>query len=295
VNAELKQAYAHCRAVARRAARNFYYAFLALPRRKRDALSAVYAFMRRADDISDDPALSVAERRRQLEAWRAETRRALAGEGASDPVLLALGDAQRAFHIPPALFDQLLDGTAMDLEQGTAAGEHPAVLYRDFEELSHYCYHVASVVGLVCIRVFGYSDPRAEQLAERVGIAFQLTNIIRDVREDAALGRVYLPAEDLARFGRSAAELRNGAAAAAFRPVLALEAERAREHYAAADELLPLIEADSRPALWVLVEIYRRLLERMAERDFDVFQERVGLSSAEKLSVLGRGMLRRLA
>lgn len=293
---ELRRAYAVCRTITRKAARNFYYGFLVLPRPKRAALCAVYAFMRRADDISDDPALSTAARRQALAAWQAEMRAALAFEPATNPVLLALADAQRRFRIPPELLDQLIQGTAMDLEAaGAQEGGAPAVLYRSFDDLSRYCYHVASVVGLVCIRIFGYTDPRAERLAERVGIAFQLTNIIRDVKEDAALGRVYLPEEDLARFGRSAAELRNGADPAAFRPLLELQAERAREFYRAADELLPLIEEDSRPALWVLVEIYRRLLERMAARGYNVFGEKVCLSPAEKLGVLGRGFLQRLA
>jgi phytoene synthase len=154
---------------------------------------------------------------------------------------------------------------------------------------------VASVVGLVCIRIFGYRDPKAEKLAEETGVAFQLTNIIRDVKEDAQMGRVYLPREDLARFDLEPRSLANGAGPASFRKVLEFETERARKYYASAAELMPLIDEESQPALWTLVEIYRRLLEKIAARNYDVFSERVHLSTAEKLSVLGKGFLRRLA
>jgi phytoene synthase len=153
---------------------------------------------------------------------------------------------------------------------------------------------VASVVGLVCIHIFGYRDPAAEALAEQCGLAFQLTNIIRDVKEDAAMGRVYLPEEDLAKFGLSAADLLSAPDAARFRPLLALEAERAREFYQAGEQLSAYISEDSRPALWVLVTIYRKLLEKIAERQYDVFSGKVSLTVSEKLRVLGRGFLQRL-
>jgi phytoene synthase len=222
------------------------------------------------------------------------------GHRTDDPVLFALSDAQSRFRIPVELLDKLIEGTAMDLETPPAPEGGPLTArYATFDDLYRYCYHVASVVGLVTIRVFGYRDPAAEPLAERCGIAFQLTNILRDVKEDASMGRVYLPSEDLARFGRTAAELdlralANGFDAARFRPVLELQAERAREFYRAADELIPLIDDDSQPALWVLVEIYRRLLGKIATRGYDVFREKVRLSAAEKLGVLGRGLLRRV-
>jgi phytoene synthase len=287
---ELAAAYSVCRAIARRAARNFYYAFLVLPRAKRDALSAVYAFMRHCDDISDEPECSVAERRQRLSAWVEGLHRAAEGEHTDDAVLLALGDTVRRFSIPIGLLDELARGTAMDLqEQGRP------IRYATFDDLYVYCYYVAAVVGLVTIRVFGYSDGAAEALAEKCGIAFQLTNIIRDVKEDAAIGRVYLPEEDLAQYGCTAATLRNGYDPARLRPVLEHEAARAREFYRAADELLPLIEEDSQPALWVLVTIYRRLLEKIARRGYDVFHGRVRVSTAEKLAILGRGFWRRLA
>jgi len=168
------------------------------------------------------------------------------------------------------------------------------VQYKTFEDLRLYCYRVASVVGLVCIHVFGYRDPAAEPLAERCGLAFQLTNIIRDVKEDAAMGRIYLPEEDLAKFGLSAAELLTTPDPTRFRPVLALEADRAREFYASGEALIPYVAEDSQPALWVLVTIYRRLLERIAEKQYDVFTAKTSLSRWEKLRILGKGFLKRV-
>jgi phytoene synthase len=302
VNTQLVSAYAVCRGITRGAAKNFYYAFLALPREKRDALCAVYAFMRHADDISDHPSLQLEERHTRLAGWRDHMHFAVEGHRTDDPVLFALSNAQSRFRIPVELLDKLVEGTAMDLEAPSSPAAGASELrarYATFDDLYRYCYHVASVVGLVTIRVFGYRDPAAEPLAEKCGIAFQLTNILRDVKEDAALGRVYLPAEDLARFGRSADELSpralaNGFDPARFRPVLELQAERAREFYRSADELLPLIDEDSQPALWVLVEIYRRLLGKIAARGYDVFGEKIRLAGPEKLGVLGRGLLRRV-
>lgn len=294
MNSQLAAAYGVCRHITRSAARNFYYAFLVLPRDRRNALSAVYAFMRHCDDLSDAPGLSPQERREKLEGWRQALHRVLAGEPTDDPVLLAVADAQKRFKVPLEWFDQLVAGTAMDLD-----GSGAACRYATFADLERYCYHVASVVGLISIRIFGYRDPAAEPLAERCGLAFQLTNIIRDVREDAAMGRVYLPEEDLARFGRSATELmpaglKNGFEAGGFRPVLEFEAQRAREFYRAADELIPLVEEECRPALWVLVEIYRRLLEKIANRQFDVFGPKIQLTVSEKLGIVAKGFWRRL-
>ena len=168
------------------------------------------------------------------------------------------------------------------------------VQYQTFDDLKLYCYRVASVVGLVCIHIFGYRDPAAESLAEQCGLAFQLTNIIRDVKEDAAMGRVYLPEEDLAKFGLSAADLLSTPETARLRPLLALEADRAREFYQAGDRLIPYISEDSQPALWVLVNIYRKLLEKIADRQYDVFSGKVTLTVPEKLRVLGKGFLQRL-
>jgi 15-cis-phytoene synthase len=296
---QLAVAYSVCRSITRSAAKNFYYAFIVLPRPKRQALCAVYAFMRRCDDIADDPALPAHERRHKLASWLDAAHRALAGHVTDEPVLLALTDAQRRYNIPVELLDQLAFGTEMDVEGEDLllceTAEPGVIRYRTFEDLRVYCHRVASVVGLVCIRIFGYRDPAAEPLAEKCGLAFQLTNIIRDVKEDAAMGRIYLPEEDLAQFGISPAELSAAVDPARFRPLLAMEADRARQYYRAGDDLIPLIDEDSQPALWVLITIYRRLLEEIAHANYDVFSGKITLTVREKLTVLAKGFMKRMA
>jgi 15-cis-phytoene synthase len=298
---QLAVAYSVCKGIARTNAKNFYYGFLVLPKRKREAISAVYAFMRRCDDITDDPSLPLADRRLKLAVWIDSFHRAASGNGTDDPVLLALADTQRRFNIPVELLDHLAYGTEMDLQEQMETGKTPSfdsnainVHYRKFDDLYLYCYRVASVVGLVCIRIFGYKDARAEALAERVGIAFQLTNIIRDVKEDAAMGRVYLPGEDLAKFGLLPIDLRSGGNMTRFRPLLEMEAERARKFYLAAEDLLPLIDEDSQPALWTMVAVYRALLEKIAGENYAVFGPKIRLTTFEKLAILSKGFLRRL-
>jgi 15-cis-phytoene synthase len=293
---QLDVAYSVCRSIARAAAKNFYYGFAVLPRRKRNALSAVYAFMRRCDDIADDNTQSLDDRYNKLAEWLNKLHRSLAAQPTDDPVLLALTDAQRKYQIPIGLLDELAYGTAADLDPNRSESTIAAPLvarYRTFEELRQYCYGVASVVGLVCIKIFGYHDPAAEPLAERCGLAFQLTNIIRDVKEDIGMGRVYFPQEDLAEFDLSAGDLA-GSDISRIRPLLALEADRARDCYRAGEELIPLVNEDSQPALWVLITIYRRLLEKIAANGYDVFSERIRLTVPEKLTVFGKGMLKRL-
>lgn len=291
---QLRTAYGVCRHITRSAAKNFYYGFLVLPSRKRNALSAVYAFMRHADDISDDPALPASERRRRLEEYLAAYHSVAAGAPTDDPVFMALRDSQERYKIPLELLDKLVAGTCMDLPYGEDPQQGTAIVYPTFADLYEYCYHVASVVGLICIRIFGYRDPAAEPLAEHVGVAFQLTNILRDIKEDASLGRVYIPREDLDRFGVSVEELASGSNREKLLPLLEMQANRAREFYAAADQLIPLVDEVSQPALWVLVEIYRKLLDKIASRQFDVFRGRVRLTTLEKLKVLYHGMVRRL-
>ena len=294
---QLHMAYSVCRGITRERAKNFYYGFLVLPKLKRQALCAVYAFMRRCDDIADDPAVSTRDRRQKLDAWVDAFHAAQAGLPTDDAILLALTDAQRRFHIPLGLLDGLAFGTAMDVEDETAQPDASGlkIHYRSFQDLERYCYQVASVVGLVCIRIFGYSDPAAEPLAERLGLAFQLTNIIRDVKEDASLRRIYLPEEDLEQCGITAAELTSSPTPERIRPLLELQAQRAFENYRAADELLPLIAEDSQPALWVLVTIYRSLLEKIVRLNYDVFTQRVSLTTREKLTILSKGFLKRIA
>jgi phytoene synthase len=296
---QLNHAYAVCRGVARRSAKNFYYGFLVLPSEKRNAVCAVYAFMRHADDIADDPAMDVGLKRQKLDEWLEAAKQVFSGRPTDDPVLMALGDAQRKFKIPQDLFEKLVYGTGMDLDIPPASPDLPAVLCNTFDDLKQYCYYVASVVGLVCIHIFGYQDKKAEFLAEDCGLAFQLTNIIRDIKEDAGMGRIYLPEEDLSRSNLSAENfsriaMGDPAKAQQVRPALEYEADRARRYYESGKWLMELIDEDSRAALWVLVEIYSRLLNKIAVRNYDVFSERVSLSTWEKLTVLARGFVMRV-
>jgi phytoene synthase len=289
----LARAYAACRTIAKREAKNFYYAFVALPLERRNAICAIYAFMRQADDLADDETLPREERRRKLDVWLAAWHEAAAGAPTADPVFLAVRDAIQRFAIPLQLLDELVDGVAMDLDH-TSTGAPDT--YATFADLYRYCYLVASVVGLVCIRIFGYSGERAEKLAEETGIAFQLTNILRDVSEDTARHRVYLPLTDLATHGVSLDELLHRAPSApptpAERALLASVARRAEDYYRSADELLPLIHRESRPALWVLVSIYHALLKRIERADYDVFTRRASVPTAQKIAILLVGLAR---
>lgn len=301
--ATLQAAYQHCRTIAQREAKNFYYAFRILPAHKSDAMCAIYAFMRRADDISDDESMPIPARRATMAAWLAAFR----DPAADDPVFVAVRDTQRRFQITDALLEELVRGTTMDLEptassETQTSGAAALQTFATFDELYRYCYLVASVVGLVTIRIFGYTDPRAEKLAEETGIAFQLTNILRDVKEDAERARIYLPEDRLQRFGLTpeaiVAATRAPLSAEAAEPIRALLASHvadARRYYRSSDELLPMIDADSRAALWVLTKIYSRLLDKvdaqLRSSSTVLFAKRARVPTAEKLLILGRGAL----
>jgi phytoene synthase len=303
-NADTAAAYRFCRDIARREARNFYWAFRVLPRFKSDSMCAVYAFMRRADDLADDESKSTETRRAEmsswLQSWRA-SRTPANHAPLTDPVFLALADTQRRFNIPDDLLEQLVAGTTMDLEptlhahpEPRTSNLEPLLTYETFDDLYRYCYLVASVVGLVCIRIFGYTDPRAEKFAEETGIALQLTNILRDVKEDIERGRVYLPLDLLDEFGETPGELRELASTTRTmtereRAMLATLAIRAEKYYVSGKKLIPLLDRDSRAAMWVLLTIYHRLLGRIAASRMEVFRERIALPTAEKFSVLARG------
>lgn len=284
----LERSYEHCRQVARNSASNFYYAFYMLPRPKRDALCAVYAFMRLVDDASDSPAVSadgvseLALKRAALSRWRALLDKCANGNTAGHPILPAFADAMKRYRIPSRYFHDLISGAEMDLLETN---------YATFESLQEYCYRVAGTVGLTCIHIFGFQDAHAPELAERLGIAFQLTNIVRDVRSDLGMGRVYIPTEDLRRFGCTAAELERGVVTPGVRELLRFEAERAWEFYREGVRLISKVDRDSRAALWALARIYSSLLVRIEDRDFDVFSQRVRLSTAEKAGILLRARL----
>jgi len=294
----LDAAYAECRLIARREAKNFYYSFVAIPKPRKNAICAIYAFMRRADDLADDETISIEERRKRLDAWLNEWRQFCANPHAeivsADPVFIAVRDATERFQIPLALLDELVAGVTMDLNH--AASNSAPDTYPAFADLYRYCYLVASVVGLVCIRIFGYQDPRAEKLAEETGIAFQLTNILRDVAEDAQRNRVYLPLEYLAAHKVSLDSLLHRRAGAPptenERALLREIGRRAEGYYRSAQALLPLIDKESRPALWVLVAIYHGLLKRIERANNDVFSHRASVPMVKKLGILAVGLLR---
>jgi 15-cis-phytoene synthase len=271
----VEQSYAHCEAIARQRARNFYYSFLLLPRHKRLAMCAIYAFMRRCDDLSDGEDASP----EALQDWRTHLDLVLQGQSAPDPLWPAFAHTAQRFQIPHRLFHEMIDGVASDFNRSQID---------TFDDLYRYCYLVASVVGLTIIHIFEFSDPRAGLLAEKCGIAFQLTNILRDVREDLDNHRVYLPADELrhfrvARLDQPSPELRE---------LLRFQGRRARQYYDDARPLLHLVHQDSRPALWALMEIYRRLLLRIEQRDYDVLSRRVRLSTLEKIWILTQARFR---
>jgi len=272
MNPEMAASYHCAEAVARGRARNFYYSFVVLPPEKRRALCAVYAFMRTCDDISDG-SCSPADKRNMLQTWRTRLNAAVQGRFDGSPILPAFHDAVQRFSIPADYFHWVIDGAEMDLTVDR---------YRSFTELYQYCFKVASAVGLVCLQIFGYAEERAKELAEHCGIAFQLTNILRDIKEDAGMGRIYLPEEDLERFHYRAEDLRRGVINEGFRELMAFETGRARQYYTQARGLLPLVDADSRPALWAMMEIYGRLLEKIVQRRFDVFGPGIRVSRPEK-------------
>ncbi len=279
---EMEASYAYCKRLARLARTNFYFAFFLLPPDKRRAFHALYAFMRRADDIADEPG-SPEQKLAKLRALRSALDSSLQGEGADDPVLPALADTLRRYAIPPRLLHDLLAGAEMDLR---------ADCYARFEDLREYCYRVAGTVGLCCLHVFGFSDARALELAEKLGLAFQLTNILRDLREDLERGRIYLPREDLERFGFGPADLAKQEATPAFAALMRFEAERAWKYYQEGAQLLTLVSPDSGAALWTLVRIYSRLLERIEDRGYNVFSgPRVSVPHTEKLWILARAWL----
>lgn len=279
----LGQSYEYCRRVARSRAKNFYYSFLLLPKPKRDAMCAMYAFMRYCDDLSDEPADAGQPRALEMERWRADLEQALAGSPAGHPVWPAFLDTVQRYRIPHQYFYDMIEGVSSDLEERRL---------QTFTELYRYCYQVASVVGLTIIHIFGFESRQALKLAEACGIAFQLTNILRDVREDSLNGRVYLPQEDLDRFGVTPAMLAGDGQDERFRQLMQFEADRARAYYDESVPLIGLVHRSSRSSLWALIEIYSRLLRRIEQSNFDVLRRRIRLSGWEKIGILLQAKLR---
>ena len=260
------------RRVTKASGSNFYYAFLFLPKPKREAIYAVYAFCRLSDDLVDevkaggDPAAA-------LTRWRQELDTDFHG-GARHPVIAAVGQAARRFTIPKAYFQELLNGMEMDLTR---------TRYATFEELYSYCYRVASVVGLICIEIFGYRNPGTKTYAERLGIAFQLTNILRDLALDARRGRIYLPQDELKRFGYTEDELLAGRYNDAFVELMRFQCGRTRDFFRAASAALPAEDTRSLLAAEIMQAIYYRLLIKIERERYDVFKGEIALGKSRKL------------
>ena len=274
---ELELAYSHCQRVTRENARNFYYTFRPMPYEKRRAMYAVYAYCRLCDDIADGE-LPLNDKYRGFEGVRRNLQ-ASEPSGEDAPMYRALQDTARRFDIPYRYFEEILEGVEMDMVKSRFAS---------FDELREYCYKVASVVGLVCIRIFGFDDPKAKEYAVEMGLAMQLTNILRDVKEDAERGRIYIPQDEMSRFSYTEAELERGDVTDGFRSLMAYQAERARRYFDSSRALFPLISADARACPKLMHATYSGILERIEQAGFDVFERRIGLSACSKLILLAR-------
>jgi 15-cis-phytoene synthase len=272
------EAYERCREIARAEARNFYYGFVLLPAPRRSGIYACYAFSRRCDDSVDgegpldEKLVALGQRREELD-------RCYAGEPPpDDPVLVALTDAVQRFGIPRRHLDDLLEGVEWDLTVDR---------YADFPSLKRYCDRVAGAVGLVSLHVFGFEDPVAPEHANDLGVALQLVNIMRDVGEDAALGRIYLPADERAAHGVSEGEILRGEVTPGFRALMREQGARARVYFERGERLLPLLDRRARMCVSMLSGLYREILVAIEDRDYDVFARRVALSTPRKLALMG--------
>jgi squalene synthase HpnC/squalene synthase HpnD len=291
-SANVSASYEACHRIAKAARSNFYYAFFLLPKSRRDGLIALYAFMRLIDDVADE-GNDLPAKHRGLANWRAALDAAVTGSdraasslpAGAAAVLPALVDTMQRYNMPARYLHDLISGAEMDLTVQT---------YPTFDRLREYCYRVAGTVGLTCTHVFGFTDPRALDLAEKLGLAFQLTNIIRDVHDDYALGRVYLPEEDLQRYNVSPQDFASNQATLGIRELLRFQADRAWRCYDEGAALLGLIDPESRGTLWLLAHTYSALLARIESLDFAVFGERVRLSRAEKMLFIAQARFGRV-
>ena len=286
MKSELDASYLYCKRLSRRTARNFYFSFLTLPRDRFRAMCVLNAFMRLSDDLGDDPNRPLAERQRALADWRCSLTRALEempNDGETHPVFPALRDVVQTYGIPHEYFFDVIDGVNLDLSDAR---------FETFDELADYCYHVAGAVGLCCIHIWGFHDPRALPAAVTCGRALQLTNILRDLKEDASMGRLYLPREDLARFGYTFEDLTQGRRDERYSRLMQFEVARTRGFYEEARELFDYLDPAGKSILEVMLRIYGGLLDEIERREYDVFTRRVKLSRWKKLYFTARGIIR---
>lgn len=310
----LDESYAICRRHARKTAKNFYYSFLGLPPPQFRSMCVLYSYMRICDDIGDDESVPIETRRTNLAAWEATVRSCLdsassdaspvgeAGAHTELPlfetgrqILPALRDVVDRHAIPQRYLLNVISGVGMDLEQqgGQFDSTELTCRYETFDELKNYCYHVAGVVGLCCIHVWGFRDEAAIDRAIDCGLAFQLTNILRDLAEDADNGRVYLPREDLDRFGYSPTDIRLRVNDDRFRNLMSFQVDRAEDCYEKARGLFPHLDPVGRPILQAMVRIYSGLLSEIRKRDFDVYSRHISLPTWQKMLIAADAMIRR--
>jgi phytoene synthase len=274
----------HSHAITRKSASNLALAFILLPRPKRDAMSVLYAFCREVDDVADEETVPTEKRRDQLAAWRNDICRAVQNQPPKFVINQEFQPIIRQFHLPYALFDELIKGCEMDLDTKR---------YENYEQLELYCYRVASVVGLLSIEIFGYQNPACRDYAIYLGKALQLTNILRDVRTDAGRGRIYLPQSELEKFNVREDEILNFKYTANYRALAASVAERAKNFYALARQTLPPEDRQSMVAAELMGSVYWRLLQKLEARQFNVFGEQpIRLHKAQKLALIFRSWLR---
>jgi phytoene synthase len=298
----LADSYACCQKLARRTAKNFYYSFTGLPHDQFQAMCVLYSYMRLCDDVGDDESVPLDVRAERLTAWETATRAALSDGQSPDHdfgtdrdefrlVFPALIDMTSRYKIPTHCFLDVISGVRIDLASAIAereSSENNAELhcqFQTFEELADYCYHVAGVVGVCCIHIWGFNNDAALKSAADCGLAFQLTNILRDLGEDADNGRVYLPAEDLSRFEMTAANIGNRVMDERFQKLMTYQVERAESYYAKANELFQWLEPPGQPILKAMLKIYGGLLKEISKRKFDVYSRRVSLPTWRKLLI----------
>lgn len=272
---EIKSAYSKCESITKENASNFYYAFRTLPKKKRLAIYATYAFCRLCDDIADGN-LPLTQKKNLLIQVRTDLLNKKSGL-VSDPVFIALYDTISTFNIPRSYFEQVIDGVEMDLTINR---------YTTFEDLRTYCYRVASVVGLISIEIFGYTNPKARRYAIDLGIGMQLTNILRDIREDFTNGRIYLPMDELERFKYSKHDLNDNIINESFKNLLAFQIDRARSYFDSGTNLIPLVSPSSKVCLSMLHGVYSRILDRIESNDYDIYTKRIGLKTSEKIFLM---------
>jgi len=278
----LEESRQYCRQLAKETGKNFYYSFLTLPVEMRHDMCVLYAFMRITDDIGDDESVAMEDRRQNLTAWKNSLAATLAGEPADHIVYPALLDIIERRQIPPEYLYDVIEGVAQDLEPHR---------FETWDELEQYCYHVAGAVGLCCIHIWGFSGENVRDPAVACGTAFQLTNILRDIAEDADRGRVYLPQEDLRKFGYTEEDIQNRVIDDRFRELMRFQVLHARGYYEQAEALFASLSKEGRPILRAMIRIYGGLLDRIEARGYDVYSSRVSLSKMKKWSIVARSFV----